>query len=337
MIPFKNLDLPPVTQQEMEAIYDRIRTPFKYGPVLKMENDYTDSPSVFFHDGKWYMYYISIAKDVSASGYETHLAVSSDLLHWEQVGTIFRRNDENHWDSRQCAGYAAFMDPMWGGTNMLQRVNGKYYISYLAGNSDGYEPDPLYMGLAYSDSPIHEFTRLPEPILKPEDPDSRHDETKTLYRSFLFEDAAQITGYPYVNVYNGKDFDDRERIFCAVSQDAEHWERYGDRPLIDEATGDPEHIISGDPQIFKIGSFYVMFYFKYNRKGHAFENFACSRDFVNWTIWQGQPLIAPSENWDARHAHKPWVVQKDGVVYHYYCACNDNRERFIALATSRKV
>lgn len=32
---------------------------------MKLENDYTDSPSVFFHDGRWYMYYISIAKNAS--------------------------------------------------------------------------------------------------------------------------------------------------------------------------------------------------------------------------------------------------------------------------------
>ena len=45
---------------------------------------------------------------------------------------------KNRWDSKQCAGYAAFPDITFGGTNMLQKVNGSYYISYLAGNSDGY-------------------------------------------------------------------------------------------------------------------------------------------------------------------------------------------------------
>ena len=39
-------------------------------------------------------------------------------------------------------------------------------MSYLGGASDGYEPDPLHMGLAYSDSPINPggFKKMEEPI-----------------------------------------------------------------------------------------------------------------------------------------------------------------------------
>ena len=338
MIPFKHVDAAPVTREEMEAIYEKIKTPYKYGAVMKMENDYTDSPSVFKYDGRWYMYYISISKDCNVSGYETHLAVSDDLLHWEKVDTIFRRNEENHWDSKQCAGYAAYMDIDWEGSNALQPVNGKYYISYLAGNSDGYEPDPLYMGLASSETPIIEFKRFPEPILKPEDPDAREHETCTLYRSFLFEDEARTTGYRYVNAYNGKAMNHKERIFLAVSEDGENWERYGDAPVIDDVTPDPDNmVISGDPQIYKIGDIYVMFYFQFPGKVGARDTFACSRDLIHWTRWHGEPLIAPVEEWENVHAHKPWVVVDQGVVYHFYCACNRNNQRFIAVATSREL
>ena len=107
-------------------------------------------------------------------------------------------------------------------------VNGMYYLSYLAGNSDGYEPDPLYMGLAKSSDPTdgEQYIRLENPILRPEDPDARPGEEKTLYKSFLFRDPLNSTGYPYVNVYNAKDHLDRERIYLAVSRDGETWERY---------------------------------------------------------------------------------------------------------------
>lgn len=337
MIPFKQHTLPSVTKEEMNCIYKQIRTPYKYGAVMKLPDDFTDSPSVFFFEGRWYMYFISISKDCNISGYETHLAVSDDLLHWETIDTIFRRNGENRWDSKQCAGYAAFFDIHWGKSNTLQTVNGKYYISYLAGNSDGYEPDPLFMGLAHSSSPISEFSRFPEPILRPDDPDARTQETCTLYRSFLFEDEDNLTGHRYVNFYNGKAINHKERIFAAVSDDGENWERYGDTPVIDDVSDDPDVQISGDPQIVKIGDIYIMFYFKFIPANGAVENFACSRDLVHWTRWGGEPLIKPTENWDNVHAHKPWVVYHDGIVYHFYCACNTQNERFIALATSEPI
>ena len=218
MIPFKLSNAPRVTQDEMRAIYQRIRTPKKIGAVMKWENDFTDSPTVFFHEGKFYMYFIAISKDVTVSGYETHLAVSDDLVNWSYIGPIFRRNDLDRWDSRQCAGYAAFVDIRFDGSYALSKPGGSYYISYLAGNSDGYEPDPLYMGLAKSTDPTDPdgFTRFPEPILTPHDDDIRPYEEKTLYKSFLFEDTEGVTGYKYVNVYNAKDNNRKERIFLAL-------------------------------------------------------------------------------------------------------------------------
>lgn len=336
MIPFLSNDLNQVSGEEMKNIYQQISTPYKYGAVMKLPDDWTDSPSVFYHDGKWYMYFISISKNSGVSGYETHLAVSNNLLDWKITDTIFRRDNKNNWDSKQCAGYAAFMDIQWGGSNAITSVNGKYYISYLAGNSDGYEPDPLYMGLACADQPVHPFKRFPAPILRPDDADAREYETKTLYRSFLFEDEARITGFRYVNIYNGKAQDNRERIFAAVSNDAEHWERYGDRAIIDDASDQPGNLISGDAQIEKIGDIYVMFYFRL-LDGKAFDTFAASRDLVHWTKWTGAPLVEPTEAWDDLYAHKPWVIRHDGVVYHYYCACNRKGERFIALAASKQI
>ncbi len=336
MIPFLQHDLPPVTGEEMTALYEKLKTPVKLGPVMKWENDLTDSPTVFRYDGKFWMYFIAISKDVSVSGYETHLATSDDLVHWDYVGTIFRRNDLNRWDSKQCAGYAAYMDIAYDGTAELQPVNGSYYISYLAGNSDGYEPDPLYMGLAKTKDPTDPdgFTRFPAPILTPHDADARELERKTLYKSFLFRDEAQITGHPYVNIYNAKDLASRERIFLAVSDDGETWERYGDGPVLDLMTGDPTGRITGDPQIVKLDDVYVMLFFHFKGGKPAFDTFAASRDLMHWTVWDGEPLIDAVLPFENVHAHKPWFVRWEGKSYHFYCACNDKGERFIALATS---
>ena len=110
MIPFKQGRCLRVTANEMKEIYEKIKTPKKLGPVLKWENDFTDSATVFQKDGVFYMYFISISKDVSVSGYETHLARSEDLIHWTYVGKILKRNELDRWDSKQCAGYASFLD-----------------------------------------------------------------------------------------------------------------------------------------------------------------------------------------------------------------------------------
>ncbi|MBR2949966.1 MAG: hypothetical protein IKC46_08895 [Lachnospiraceae bacterium] len=336
MIPFKKSEKQLVSDAEMQQIYEQIKTPVKLGAVVKWENDFTDSPGVFKWKDKFYMYFIAISKDCNVSGYETHLAESEDLVNWKYIGPIFRRNDLNHWDSKQVAGYTAFYDIDFDGSCSLIPVNDSYYISYLAGNSDGYEPDPLYMGLSKSCDPTdpNGFTRFKDPILKPEDADGRPYENKTLYKSFMFVDEALTTGHKYVNAYNAKHQDHTERIFLAVSDDGENWERYGEHAVIDLVTDDPDGVITGDPQILKIGDIYVMLFFRYVKGRPAFNTFACSRDLEHWNVWTGTPLIDAEHDWENVHAHKTWFVRYEGKNYHFYCACNDKNERFIALATS---
>lgn len=318
-----------VSTKEMERLYQYLKTPIKLGPVLKEEEAFTDSPSIFKHEGSWYMLYISISKEVSISGYETHIARSVDLFNWEALGTILKRNDSNSWDSKQIAGYVAFPDILFGNTNELRKVNDKYYFSYIAGNSDGYEPDPLCMGLAYTEKPLDldSYRRLDNPILRPD------DKIKTLYKSYLFEDIDGISGFRYLNAYNAKDFNNKERIYLAVSNDGETWKKYGDKPIIDDVKDNPKVIISGDPQIVKIGDIYVMFYFKLE-EGRAYNTFAASYDLVNWTRWAGEPLIKSEKDFEDIYAHKSWVIKEGDRTYHFYCTVNSKNERFIALATN---
>lgn len=217
-------------------------------------------------------------------------------------------------------------------------MNGNYYMSYLAGNSDGYEPDPLWMGLAKTSDSINPeaFVRFETPILTPSDPDAREQEKRTLYKSFMFRDPLKTTGYPYVNAYNAKDNTNKERIFLAVSEDGEQWERYGDRPVLDLVSGNPKMIINGDPQIILVEDIYVMIFFCYEVGRPAYNTFACSRDLEHWTVWDGKPLVESEYDWENVHAHKTWFIRHNGVNYHFYCAVNDKAEgeRFIALATS---
>jgi len=137
---------PPVSAERMKEIYEEIKTPYKYGVVLKGAGGrMVDSPGVFRHGDKWHMVYITF----DGTGYETMLAVSDNLLDWKPLGTIlpFR---ENTWDAKQAAGYIALQDHRWGGSATLARHDGRYWISYLGGNLPGYETDPMRIGMAVS-------------------------------------------------------------------------------------------------------------------------------------------------------------------------------------------
>ena len=327
-----------VTPERMRQTRDMLDTPVKRGPVMEFEDRFTDCPSVFQYDGRWVMTFIAIAKDTSVSGYETHFAESDDLLHWQYHGPLLQRDPRREWDSGQIAGYAALYDPNMNGGCRLTTYEGQYWMTYLAGSGDGYEPDPLLMGIASAKDPTdpQTYTRRDRPILTPSDPDARFFETRTLYKSTVVRDEEHFTGYPFVMLYNAKGYDGHERIYMAVSDDMEHWIRYGAYPVIDDITGDPDCYITADPMLVRDrDGLWIMNFMKFNRSRSAFDTFACSYDLIHWTEWLGEPTVAPSkENPDENlYAHKPWIVSWEGHVYHFYCACTTDNRRYIALAT----
>jgi predicted GH43/DUF377 family glycosyl hydrolase len=317
----------------MQSVHEKVKTPFKYGIVLQPPQDSVyDCPSVFRLNGRWYMLYVATANHI---GYETHLAASDDLLHWEPLGKVLSFRDDG-WDHWQADGGIALYDTQWNGTCSPQQFDNKYWMSYLGGALQGYETDPLAIGIAWTDNPStpREWTRLPNnPVLGPNDPDARPFEKKTLYKSNIIWDRSKSVGSPFVMFYNGKqEGPGTERIGMAVSDDMIHWKRIGTGPVIDNGPRG----ISGDPQIVRIDDLWVMFYFGHVWKPKAFDTFACSHDLVNWTKWEGPHLVEPSEPWDATFAHKPWLVHWNGIVYHFYCAVG-NKGRAIALATSKNL
>ena len=110
-----------ISKEKMQEIYEIIKTPHKIGAVIKDDEYLTDSPSVFKYNDKWYMYFIKIHKNIEDSGYETHLVSSDDLVNWKYEGKLFERIENDRWDSRQIAGYGAFIDMDFGATNEIPR------------------------------------------------------------------------------------------------------------------------------------------------------------------------------------------------------------------------
>ncbi len=321
-----------VSQETMNAIYEQIKTPYKYGIVVRPPKGMiADSPSVFKSGDKWYMFYII----QDGAGYSTHIAESDNLLDWKYKGEVLKRKDNNDWDGQQAAGYAALQTTDFhNGDWTIEKYNGKYWMSYLGGALKGYETEPLSIGMATNENltDAKEWNRFPEPIMTSKDKDARYFEKQTLYKSNIIRDDEQLLGAPFVMFYNAKTVHLYERIAIAVSDDMKNWRRYGDDAVIDAGKG-----ISGDPQLVKIGDVWVMFYFNAFCKSvpkSTLDTFACSYDLKNWTDWNGEPLILPSEPFDKTFAHKPWVVKHNGVVYHFYNALGDEG-RVIALATSK--
>ena len=326
-----------VSDKVMNEIYEEIKTPFKYGLVLvpSDNSEKVDCPGIFRHLNLWYMTYIVF----DGKGYETWLAKSDDLVNWKTEGRLMSFT-ENTWDANQKAGYISLQDYNWAGTYEWQKFNGKYWMSYLGGGTQGYEAGTLGIGIAFSDEigKAKEWQRLPKPVISANDNDVRWYDKVTIYKSSIIWDKEKAVGYPFVMFYNAKGSDksvgkaEAERIAMAVSDDMVHWKRFGEKPVIDHETG-----ISGDAFISKIDNVWVMFYFGAFWKPKAFDRFACSYDLVNWTDWSGDDLISPSENYDGQYAHKPFVIKNDGIVYHFYCAVDERGNRGIALATSKNI
>lgn len=331
-----------ITDAVMQEIYNEIKTPHKYGMVMvPTDNSYKmDCPSIYKKDGKWYMTYLIF----EGRGYETWLAESDDLLHWNHLGKVMSfSKDTTEWDVNQKAGYIALQDPTWEGSYAWEPYDNKYWMSYFGGNTTGYEAGILSMGMAYTDelpTKPTEFKRLQEPVLRPNDDKAKWWDNSTMYKSSVIRDVEKETGHEFIMYYNARGDSinpakGAERIAMAVSNDMKNWKRYGEAPLINHHKG-----ISGDAYIQRINDTWVMFYFGAFWTGWdqgAFNRFAVSNDLIHWKDWEGANLIESSEPYDDMFAHKSFVIKHKGIVYHYYCAVNKAGQRGIALATSKDI
>ena len=244
----------------------------------------------------------------------------------------------------QRGGFPALIDWTWDGSYGISKYKKSYWMTYIGGHGTGYEAvrEPLNIGMAWTNGDItqaHEWLSADKPLLCIDDKDVQWWEKLVQYKSTIYDDPQKTLGKRFVMFYNagGINPDNNlkaERIGIALSNDLKKWKRYDGNPVFANEVGG---IITGDAQIAKMGDLYVMFYFKAydpSRKYNAFNTFAVSRDLVNWQRWEGEDLIIPSKSYDEMFAHKSYVVKHDGVVYHFYCAVNNDQQRGIAVATS---
>jgi len=349
-----------IADDVMQRIYQEVRTPYKYGMVVAPTDNYhkIDCPTVFQQDGKWYMTYVVYngKEGLDGRGYETWLAESDDLLHWQTKGRLLSYKDEG-WDMNQRGGFPALIDWTWGGSYNIAKYKKNYWMTYIGGHGTGYEAvrEPLNIGLAWTNGDItqsHEWQSDDKPLISIDDKDAQWWEKLTEYKSTIYSLTPspspkgegsglpkELRKYRFIMYYNAGGVNPMnnlkaERIGIALSNDLKKWKRYEDNPVFANEVGG---IITGDAQIAKMGKHYVMFYFKAydpSRKYNAFNTFAVSRDLIHWQRWEGEDLIWPTKPYDEMFAHKSYVVKHDGIVYHFYCAVNNDQQRGIAVATS---
>ncbi len=301
-------------------------TPYRYGKEVLMpsgiagayDDKAVDCPFVFFHNNKYYMMHVGF----DGKGYQTGLAVSLDLLHWEKEKVIFPRGEATGWDKGGIAGMWILRENDLHGMPTLKKIDGKYWMIYHSYPDEGYEAGAAQIGLAYTeDENLYDWKRLPEPILSWKDGNSW--EKAGLYKGCLVEHQGKY--YLYYNAKDQETWKWHEQIGLAVSDNLTEWRREGNTPLICNAKNRWDSYFCADPFVVKDGERWVMYYYGYNGI-HAQDGIAFSADLRHWTK-EEEPILRYGNTGeiDELHAHKPCVIEKDGCLYHFYCAVRRGR------------
>ena len=269
-----------------------------------------DCPFPFRHEGRFHMTFVGF----DGVGYQTGMASSEDLLHWEDIRFIARREGTGT-RAVSVAITSILRDNDLFGSGEVKRVDGRYVGTYHSYPEQGYEQGPAAIGICYSRNLLSwEF----------DPPCLRHDEGGAwerggLYKSFLLEHEGT-----YYLFYNAKTEGEPwvEQTGMATSKDLVRWERHSASPVLRLGpSGAFDDTFASDPVVLRAGSCWVLFYFGNCSDGHARDGVAFSEDLVTWDKAPGPILDVGSEGrFDSRHAHKPGIIYHDGRLYHFYCA-----------------
>jgi predicted GH43/DUF377 family glycosyl hydrolase len=334
----------------MDSYFRKIATPYRLGkPVLTgsgmpgfFDSMAVDCPFVFFHQGKFHMLYVGF----DGIGYQTALAVSTDLIHWEHKGVVLKRDQGGEWDRVGAAGTWILKESNCiDETPVLKKVNNKYWMVYHSYPNEGYEEGAAQMGLAWTgDENLLGWHRLPQPIYSWKD--GEEWEKGGLYKACLIEDSGSY--YLFYNAKNSTYGSWTEQIGVARSSDLIHWERYEGNPILKVRQNSWESRFCSDPCVLHDGEYWIMLYFGFDGH-HAQDGLAISKDLYHWQKAE-KPILRHGESGelDEIHAHKASVVWHKDVLYHFYCACRKYREgdptknlgdefRCITVATSKPI
>jgi alpha-L-rhamnosidase len=287
-----------------------------------------DTPLVWQKGDEWRMWYTGF----DGKGYQTALAVSKDLVHWEPKGLTMGYGKEGAFDH----GGLSFGGPLFESYDLkaprtLKKWNGKYWVLYgCYPKQGGYEIRPGAEGLAWSeDGETWHRASEDRPILSIEG--AADWEKDCIYEPWLVEHDGKF--YDFYNAANGS----IEQMGFAVSTDLVNWTRHPDNPVVRNRPGGYDEQFCSDGKVFRDGDHWVMIYFGVGHDG-AHIMVAFSRDLVHW-FSHPEPLYKAGGNpsgLDKQYAHKVSLVYRpeNDTFYLYYCAVGP-KGRGIGLITSK--
>jgi predicted GH43/DUF377 family glycosyl hydrolase len=329
-----------------EAMADEIapfRTPYKYGKLVLsasheqgvFDSEAVDDPFVFLHDGVFHMLYIGF----DGTGYQTGLARSKDLLHWERVACVARRDPSSRYTKYNIALSCLLREDALTGSGQLKKVNGRYLGAWNAYPNSGYESGAAVIGLAWSNDLLH--WELTDPILFPKD--GAPWEHGGLYRPNLIEQDDLF--YLYYNAKTDRLPKEKgagwfEQTGVATSRELVLWTRYAGNPILHNGdTTSWDWRFASNPFVVRYKHTWGMYYFGFDTKGKARELLALGRDPFHFSkVNEIMIDVGAPGTVDETFAHKPCVIFHDGALYHFYCAVSGkwpNEVRGISVARSK--
>ena len=271
------------------------------------------------------------------TGYQTGLASSTDLTAWKTEGCILRRDPSSAVTRYNIAMNWIVRDNRIGSPGELQKIRGRFLGVYHAYPNPGYEQGAAVIGLCWSDNLIE--WQIDEPCLRSED--GADWESGGLYKPCLVEHGG--TYYLFYNAKTknlpgGKGW--REQTGVATSTDLKTWKRYAGNPIIPNGPAwSPDERFASDPCVLLDGNRWVFFYYSLDRAGKARDLLALGPDpFHPVKVDEILIDVGPPGSVDSTYAHKPGVVSRQGVLYHFYCAVSGrwpNEVRGISVARSK--
>jgi predicted GH43/DUF377 family glycosyl hydrolase len=316
----------------------RYATPYKYGKLVlaaspgqdAFDSRSTDCPFLCRDGGLFYMTYIGF----DGTGYQTGLASSRDLVEWQKLGAILRRDPNSPITRYNVAMNWILRENALRSEGRLRKVRGRFLGVYHAYPNAGYESGPAVIGLCWS-TDLRNWEVEP-PCLTPAE--GAEWERGGLYKPCLVEDHG--TYYLFYNAKNDRPRGWREQTGVAISTDLKNWKRHEGNPILrNGGAGSPDEMFASDPCVVIDNSTWVMFYYGLDAKGKARDLLATATSPFGFTK-EGRILIdvgAPGSV-DETYAHKPGVIWHESVLYHYYCAVSGrypHETRGISVARSR--
>ncbi len=330
-----------------EAFTDRqvapFRTLYKYEKLVlgasnasdAFDSKSVDDPFVFLHDGIFHMLYIGF----DGTGYQTGLARSRDLVNWERVACVARRDPNSKYTRYNIALSCIVREHELTSSGRLKKVRGRFLSAWNAYPGAGYEQGAAVIGLAWSDDLLH--WELTDPILFPQD--GAPWEHGGLYRPNLIERDGVF--YLYYNAKTdtlpkSEGGGWHEQSGVATSRDLKHWTRYTGNPVLPNGDhGSWDARFASNPFVVQHNDLWGMYYFGFDWKGKARELLALGRDPYHFEKINEIILdVGAPGTVDETFAHKPCVIYHDGALYHFYCAVSGkwpHEVRGVSVARSK--